>query len=221
VVQGSARFETLQELLKGFADVSDLGFTVEQVGDGIEFQVYEPVDRSGSVRLDLENGRLSKSEYAYSQPKVTRTIVGGSGDDAARIFLETTNANSIDAETAWNRRIETFTDSSSTTDPTELQQAGDEALANDGKTIVSVSISPSDDQTMLFGVDWNLGDKVTVVVGSMELIAVVTEVGLLVSADGVRIGATVGEPKTLDYETQIISRQLKQTSRISQLERRK
>lgn len=220
-VTGSARFETLQELLSGLADVSDLGFTVEQVGDQLQFQVYEPVDRSASIRLDLQNGRLSKSEYAYSQPKVTRTIVGGSGDDTARVFLEQTTTDSLAAETSWARRIETFTDSRSTNDLAELEQAGNEVLTKDGKTVVTVSISPSDDQTMLFGVDWNLGDKVSVVVGPTELVSVVTEVGLLIGSDGVRIGATVGEPRTLDYETQIISRQLAQTSRISQLERRK
>lgn len=220
-ITGSARFETLQDLLAGLAAVSDLGFTIEQNGDNLEFQVYEPVDRSANVRLDLYNGRLTKSEYSYSQPKATRTIVGGSGEAEARVFLEATTDESQSAEKTWGRRIETFKDAQSTSDPTELAQSGKEALASDGKTVVSVSISPSDDQTMLFGVDWNLGDKVSVVVGTAELISVVTEVGLVIGPDGVRIGATVGEPRTLDYETQIITRQASQSLRISQLERRK
>lgn len=220
-VTGSARFETLQELLASLADVSGLGFTIEQVGNELEFQVYQPVDRSGTVRLDLFNGRLSKTEYSFSQPKVTRTIVGGDGDEAARVFVERSSTESLAAENAWGRRIEVFTDSRSTTDTTELEQAGDEVLAKDGKTQVSVSISPSDNQTMLFGKDWFLGDQVTVVVGSTELSSVVTEVGLLIGSDGVRVGATVGEPRTLDYETQLITRQAAQQARISQLERNK
>lgn len=220
-VTGSARFETLQDLLAGLAAVSDLSFTIEQNGDNLEFKVSESVDRSANVRLDLYNGRLTKSEYSYSQPKATRTIVGGSGEAEARLFLEASTTDSLAAENAWGRRIETFKDSQSTSDTTELTQAGQEALASDGKTVVSVSISPSDDQTMLFGVDWNLGDKVSVVVGTAELVAVITEVGLVIGSDGVRIGATVGEPRTLDYETQIITRQVSQSLRISQLERRK
>lgn len=220
-VTGQARFQTLQELLQGLADVSGLGFTIEQVDTALQFQVYQPTDRSGFIRLDLQNGRLSKSEYSYAQPLVTRTVVGGDGDDAARVFIERTSTDSLEAETLWGRRIETFTDARSTTDVAKLQQSGDEALASDGKTQVSVSISPSDDQTMLFGVDWNLGDKVTVVVGPTELQAVVTEVGLLVAADGVRVGATVGEPKTLDYETQLLTRQANAAFRISKLERTK
>lgn len=220
-VTGSARFQTLQELLQGLADVSNLGFTIEQVDAGLQFQVYAPTDRSAFVRLDLQNGRLRKSEYSYAHPLVTRAIVGGDGDGTARVFLERTSTDSLGSESLWGRRVETFTDSRSTTDVDKLKQAGDEALASDGKTQVSVSISPSDDQTMLFGKDWNLGDKVTCVVGPTELQAVVTEVGILVSSDGVRIGATVGEPNTLDYETQILTRQANAAFRISKLERTK
>lgn len=220
-VTGSARFETLQELLVAIGDVSGLSFTVEQVENDLQFQVYEPVDLSANVRLDLYNGQLTKSEYAYSQPKATRTIVGGKGEAEARIFLERTSTDSLAAETDWGRRIEVFKDAQSTEDTAELQQAGDEVLSVDGKTITTVSISPSDDQVMRYGIDWNLGDAVTVVIGKMELVSVVTEVAILVMADGVRVGATVGEPATLDYETQIIIRQKKQTSRISKLERRK
>lgn len=219
-VTGTARFETLQELLSGLADVSGIGFTIEQVDDALQFQVYEPIDRSLDIRFDIYNGRLTKSEYSYSAPNVTRTIVGGDGDGVARTFIERSNTDSIEAETLWGRRIESFTDGRGTT-LAELQQSGDEALANYGKTIVSVSISPSDDQTMLFGVDWNLGDQVSVVVGSLQLTSVVTEVGIQIDSDGVRVGATVGEPTTLDYETQILTRQRIQAQRVSQLERRK
>lgn len=217
-VTGSARFTNLQELLKGIADVGEVSFTIEQVGTGLVFQVSEPVDRSAYVRLDLYNGRLKSSDYAFSQPITTRVIVGGDGDDATRTFLERTSTDSLAAETLWGRRIETFVDSRNTTNTTELQAAADEVLVVDGKTQVSVTISPSDDQTMLFGVDWNLGDKVTVVVGSTELVAVVTEVGLLISEDGVRIGATVGEPRGLDYESQLLTRQLNTAQRIAKLE---
>lgn len=218
-VSGNARFETLQELMGSLADVSGLGFTIEQVGSGLQFQVYQPTDRSGLIRLDLENGRLTKSNYAIGQPLVTRTIVGGSGDNSARIFVERSNTASTSAEFSWGRRIEVFKDSGSTSDVAKLQQDGDELLIKDGKTQLSVSISPSDDQTMLFGKDWSLGDKVTCVVGTTELAAVVTEVGLLISADGVRLGATVGEPRSLDYETQILTKQADQAQRISKLER--
>lgn len=220
-VTTQARFQPLQELFEGLADVAGLGFTIEQSGSNLQFQVYAPNDRSAYVRLDLDNGRLTKSEYSYSQPKATRAIVGGSGDLTERTFLERTTSVSLASEVTWGRRIEVFNDQRSTAETAKLQQYGDELLATDGKTLISVSISPTDDQSMLFGTDWNLGDKVTCVVGTAELIAVVTEIGILVTEEGVRIGATVGEPRTLDYETQLLSIQADQASRISKLERTK
>lgn len=218
-VDGSARFETLQELLTGFADLSNLGFTIEQVGDSLQFQVYEPVDRSANIRLDLDNGRLTRSDYAYSTPKLTRAIVGGQGEGELRDFIERTSTDSLDAETLWGRRIERFVNESNANDVSLLEAAGDKQLATDGKTFVSVDVMPSDDQTMLFGVDWNLGDRVTVVVGSTELVAVVEKVALLISEDGVRLGATVGEPRGLGYENQIVNSQKDQVLRVSKLER--
>lgn len=216
-VTAKARFETLQELLSGLADVSGLGFTIEQSGTGLQFQVYQPTDRSSYVRLDLDNGRLTRSDYTFAAPKLTRSIVGGDGTGSSRAFVERTSTDSLAAETAWGRRIEVFNNSNGT--GTALQQAGDEALATDGKTQVTVNISPSDDQTMLFGIDWNLGDKVSVVVGDTQLSSIVTEVGLLISSDGVRLGATVGEARALDYESQLLARQADQAARISTLER--
>lgn len=216
-VTGSARFQSLQELLSGLADVSGLGYTIEQSGTGLQFQVYQPTDRSSYVRLDLDNGRLTRSDYTFAAPKLTRSIVGGDGTGSSRAFVERTSTDSLAAETAWGRRIEVFNNSNGT--GTALQQAGDEALATDGKTQVTVNISPSDDQTMLFGIDWNLGDKVSVVVGDTQLSSIVTEVGLLISSDGVRLGATVGEARALDYESQLLARQADQAARISTLER--
>lgn len=218
-VTGAARFETLQDVIKPLAELAGLGYTVETVEAGLEFQVYEPVDRSAYVRLDLENGHLSRSEYTLSQPQTTRVVVGGEGEAELRTLLERTNSTATSVEAAWGRRIEKFVDGRGKTDTAELEQVGDEILATEGKAIIAVSISPSDGEAMLYGKDWNLGDRVTCVIGDTEVVAVVTEVGIKIDSDGVRIGATVGEPSSLDYETQILTRQANQASRISKLER--
>jgi hypothetical protein len=218
-VLGSARFKQLLETITPLADLAGLGFNITQQGTGLVFDVYEPTDRSAFIRLDLENGRLTRSEFALAQPLATRVIVAGQGEGVDRVFVERTSTDAETAEETWLRRVEVFTDRRDTAEIAELEQAGDEILVQDGKTRIGVSISPSDDQTMLFGVDWNLGDKVTCVVGSTEIQAIVTEVGISVKPDGVRIGATVGEPRGFDYETQILTKQAQQAQRISQLER--
>ena len=217
-VSSSARFDNLQELVYSLAQVGGLGYRFEQPGDTIEFVVYEPQDLSNTIRMDLQNQKLSKAEYSYGSAKVTRAIVGGGGDGVSRVFVERTNADSLSAESAWNRRIEVFTDARQTTATEELNTAGDEELVDNGKTIVQMSVTPSDDINMVYGIDWFLGDTITVVANEIEASAVVTEIGISVQADGVRIGATVGTPVGLEFESKIIAKQQDQETRISHLE---
>lgn len=218
-VTGTARFVTLQELFYGLAQTGEVGYTVEQIGNNLEFQVYVPVDRSANVRMDIDNGKLTQTQYSYLAPKTTRAIVAGAGEAEDRIFYEGTTTDSIAAESIWSRRIETFVDNRGADLPEELEQAANEQLVDNGKTLVNFSVTPSDDQNMRYGYDWGLGDKVTVVVGSTETAAVVTEVGISIEADGVRIGATVGTPTAVDFESKLIRASTTQSSRISNLER--
>lgn len=226
-VTGSARFDVLLDLLQTLADTSavtgaaSIGFDVVQVGTGLQFQCYAPKDRTATVRLDIANNRLTESTYSLSAPKFTRAIVGGSGDGAARTFLEQSSLTSVAAEYAWARRIESFVDARDTNDPVALATTGNSALATEGRAQITATVTPVDDQSMLFGTDWFLGDLVTVVVGTYELASTVTQLGISVQADGVRLYGTVGEPKTLDYEAQILAKQTDLASRINQLERYK
>lgn len=218
-ITGKARFDNLGQLLTRLASTDRLGFDLKQSGEDIEFSVYQPADRTATVRMDIDNNLLTKSEYTYTSPEATRAIVGGAGAGTSRTFSEVSTSTSTAAETAWSRRIEVFKDSRSTTDSGELTQAGTEELADKGKTLEAISVSASDDVTMAFGVDWNLGDKVSVVVGSTTISQIVTEVGFSIQEDGVRIGATVGEPSVADAESETADTQADQEERISNLER--
>lgn len=218
-VSANARFDKLQDLLFPMAQTGGIGYTVEQDGSDLVFKVYEPVDRSSTIRMDLANNQLSKTTYSYLSPKATRAIVGGQGESVERLFVETSTVESVLAEGLWGRRIESFVDARSSAEITALQQAGDELLVDNGKTVESLSVTPSDDQRMRYGFDWGLGDRVTVVVGQIEAAAVVTEVGIGIAADGVRISATIGTPVPLDIESKLIAKTQDADARISNLER--
>jgi hypothetical protein len=92
-------------------------------------------------------------------------------------------------------------------------------LVDEGKTIVEMAVVPSDDINMRFAQDWYLGDKVTVVINDLEASAVVTEVGISIGADGVRIGATVGTPVGIDYDAKVLAKTQQIDQRVSNLER--
>lgn len=219
VVSGQARFITLQELFYPLAQTGGIGYTVEQSGTNLEFQVYVPQDKTDVIRMDLENNQLTKTEYSYLSPKATRVIVGGAGEAEDRLFYEATNTEAQTAETAWGRRIETFTDARGSDVEAGLIQTGNEVLVDNGKTIVNTSVIPADETTMRYGVNWNLGDTIKVVINDLEFAAVVTEVGISIQADGVRIQATVGTPTALSFESKLVARTNEQNVRISNLER--
>lgn len=217
-VAASARFNSLQGLIYDLAQISGIGYRVTQVDTALDFAVYEPTDRSSTIRMDIQNRKLSSSTYSYTNAKVTRAIVGGRGEAENRLFVERTNADSLSAEALWGRRVEVFKDARQSQATDELNTAGDELLADVGKTIVEMSVTPSDDETMLYGIDWFIGDKVTVVANDIESSAVVTEVGIQIASDGVRIGATVGTPVGIEFESKLLAKQQDQEARISNLE---
>lgn len=222
VITGRARFDKLGELLSQLAIAGNLGFDIAQTGENLEFRVFQPLDRSAEVRMDVDNNRLERAEYSYTAPEATRVIVAGNGSGVDRVFLERSTVESLDAETLWSRRIEVFKDQRNTSDLAELEQAGDEILADKGKTVEAVSVTPSDGPAMAYPRDWGLGDRVSVVVGSDTISQVVTEVALVVGADGLRVAATVGDPAVAargDVEAEVVTRQSDQEARISNLER--
>jgi hypothetical protein len=219
VVTGRARFDQMQEFFYDLAQLGGIGYKIAQSNGDLLFSCYVPTDRSATIRMDMDNQKLSSSQYSYSAAKVTRAIVGGQGEDEWRRFVEVSNDESEDAETVWNRRIEVFKDNRNSRDNDILTQSGQELLVDQGKTIVEMSVTPSDDINMKFAVDWYLGDKITIVVQDIEAKAVVTEIGIAIGADGVRIGATVGAPIGMTYESKLLAKTADVSKRVSNLER--
>jgi len=219
VVTGKARFDQLQEFFYDLAQLGGIGYTIEQQGDDLQFKCYVPQDKSAIIRMDMDNQKLSSAQYSYGSAKVTRAIVGGQGEDEWRRFVEVSTADSELAESTWGRRIELFKDERSSRVNEVLTQSGQELLVDQGKTIVEMSVTPSDDFNMRFGVDWYLGDLITIVVSDIEASAVVTEIGLAIGEDGVRIGATVGSPIGVTYESKLLAKTANVDKRVSNLER--
>ena len=219
VVTGRARFDQLQEFFYDLAQLGGIGYKIAQDNGDLLFSSYVPTDRSATIRMDIDNQKLSSSQYSYASAKATRVIVGGQGEDEWRRFVEASSTDSEDAETTWGRRIEVFKDNRNSRDNDILEQAGQEMLVDQGKTIVEMSVTPSDDINMKFAIDWYLGDKITIVVQDIEAKAVVTEIGIGISADGVRIGATVGAPIGMTYESKLLAKTADVSKRVSNLER--
>jgi hypothetical protein len=218
IINQSARFPVLGNLLTEIALLANLGFRVVQRGTNLVFETYAVTDRTAFVRLDVRNGTLSGQKVGISPPGVTRAIVAGQGDLTDRQFLEADTAESIAAEADWGRRIELFVDQRNTADWAELQQAGDEALADSGFTAVNVQVVPMEDSQARFGKEWGLGDALVVIVDDQELKSTVTGYVIKADRDGFMLGALLGDATGFDASAALNKRVTNTETRLSNLE---
>lgn len=218
-IKKSARFPVLGTLLEEIALPAGLRFRIVQRGSGLVFETYATVDRSPYVRFSVLNGNVSSQKVAITAPGVTQVIIAGQGDLTARTFVLGNDADSLAAEAEWGRRIESFVDQRQTDDPDVYSQKISEVLAASGFTGVNVQAVPVDDEALRYGVDWNLGDTIALVVRGYEYKSSVT--GLVLKADnsGVRLGAELGDPAEFDTSMSTAGRITDAEKRISYLER--
>lgn len=209
-----ARWQPLPELLTEIATWAGLGYQTTQSGTSLVFGVYEPVDRSGSVRFDAELGTLSAAAYEVTVPESTYVIVGGDGDGTARITREVFDA---DQQATWGR-IEAFRDRPGTTDTAELDQAGAEQLTEDAEK-TSLSLTPLDTDQQRYGQHYTLGDRVSAVVAGVVVVDVVREITLKVTADERTVTPLIGTPGALGG-LRLFADVRDAVSRIRRLERR-
>lgn len=215
----SPRFQNLLELLREIVTLEpSIGFRVVQVDTALQFQVLDSRDKRAFVRFDVENGTLTSEEVQQSGPSLTYPIVAGQGEGTARTIIARTDAEAAAAEVAYGRVIESFIDQRDTDALVELQQSGDEALA-EGRGGTSVKVIPADETTMQFGVDWRAGDQVTVVVNGVEAPTAVTETAILINADGVRAGAALGDVSSFTKGDALGAKVDALDVRVAQLER--
>lgn len=212
------RFPQLANLLTDLAALAGLGYRVVQRNNNLVFETYLPTDRSATIRLDTRNGGISGQRVAITPPKATRIIIAGQEEGVNRQFIQRDNATSIAAEAEWGRRIERFLDQRQTNVVAELQSAGDEVLAEDGFTGVVAQVVVADDTLMRFGVDWFLGDKVSVVVENQELSSYVTGMALQADKDGFKLGIVIGDVTGFNRFAKTDKRFTSLETRVSQIE---
>ncbi|WNO26442.1 minor tail protein [Microbacterium phage BabyDaisy] len=218
-VKCSSRFDVLGDLLSSLGNAGGLGWEFRQVGAGISFDVYEPQNKTADVRLDIRNGGLESNSLGFTAPSATEVLVLGQGEGAARKVRRVASTETTAEATAWGLRWEQVKDQRNTNDNTELDQAGQELLTEQGSTINSLTVVPSDAPGQSLGRDWYRGDRITVVVDGQETTAIVSQVATSISAVGVIRQATIGDPVGFNFEAKIASKVKDVEQRVGQVER--
>lgn len=159
-VSHQARFDPLLDVVRtlGAASTPQLAPRVQQVGDDLLFDVYSPVDRSDRVVFSDARRNLGDWTLTVSAPSVTHTVVAGAGEGSVRAFVERKDSA---AAQAWRQVSRTFVDQRSTDVVSELQAAGDEALAA-GRGGGQLTAAAVDTPSCRFGAHFGLGDLVAV-----------------------------------------------------------
>jgi len=210
-IQGKLRWTKLLPDMQGLAIAGGgLGFRCIQVDSNIQFQVYMPKDKTADVKFSVHLGNLVGGKVKTVSPEATYVYVGGDGEGTARKIRE---GKDDGAHQTWGRR-EVFEDNSGTNNDTELDQKIKESLADKSEQ-AEFEVQITDTEALKFGVDYNLGDKVTAIfVGSEangeesppgtplvgpvfeggQVQEVIREIRLTLAEDGVRVVPMIGTP---------------------------
>lgn len=187
----NSRFQNLLEEVKMLASAGGVRvFTrmeVNEPGHEVRFSVGEGRDLHRSVRLSQINGAVDGYTLEESAPTVTRVLVGGQGEGSARtLVIRQGNEND------WGVNVLQFQDRRDTDDLADLQQAGDETLA-EGQAAASITVEINDLPNLRFGERFDLGDTVTVELETGAVIVdVVQSVDITWSETGRLVKAQVG-----------------------------
>lgn len=220
-VKFSARYDDLNTMLNELSVAGGVGYRVVQVGQNLEFQVYDTTDKSAQIRFSIDNETLDSYEWTQKAPEVTRIIVAGTGQGTERtVFMVMADASYI-AEALWGQVRVEFSDQRSTSDPAQLTQYAMNRLEDGGISTASVKFDPVDTAQIQFGRDYQLGDIVSVIVDNIEVTDIVQQVTVKMNSNGVETSIAIGNPEAVatSIAEMLIKRQRQAQQRISQIER--
>lgn len=185
------RWQNLLEQVASVAAANGVTVLCRQLRSGepqLEVVVRGVRDRSTSVELSPRAGTLGRWKRSWQAPSMTAGWVGGQGELTDRLVVQ--KAEAPPAE--WPRRIERFVDYSNSEDTTQVSRKLDEELRA-GRVKSRLELTPVEGPGAVYGVDFDLGDMVRVVIDQVETSVQVTSSTLRISADGVTRTVAVGE----------------------------
>lgn len=187
------QFDNLLAVLADIANAAGLGFRVVQVGSSLQFQVYEPTDRSGTARFSFNFGNLTDANYSTTPPTCTRALVVAGGQSSPRSCKTYDRADPLFPGLVIEQFVDlTSVDTASVDLVAQMDQAAEEALTS-GAGQGSLAISPIDIPKLQYGRDYQVGDTVSAKVRESWMTDVVREVTLTcTAASGTTVKASVG-----------------------------
>ena len=194
-VSTNLRYKNLLEEARTLGRLGGVTFDAMQEQDArIVFRFRVPVDRSRSVRFTDRNGGVTDGSYSLAAPTATVVLVAGQGEGTARNIIERSRA------TTWGRRVEAFKDQRDTDDADELEQSAIEQL-DEGEAGAGASFTVAESPGLIYGVDYRLGDTISVELGTATISEPVRAVELSWDGHGRTASLTLGDHDQADDKT--------------------
>lgn len=212
----SARFSNLAAEVERLCLAGGVGVRIVQnTSNENVFSVYAGTDRSASMVFSSDRGNLRSWRYTLGAPVGTRVGVAGQGTGTARNIRERSRS---EPENDWAMRIEGFVDARDTNTAAVLDQRGDEWLNDNGRT-AGLSLSPISTPGYQFGVDYFLGDTVSVRTAGATLSDTLEEVRIVVEGGQERITPIIGSRSLAEDAPGIYPRLRRLVQRLNLIER--
>lgn len=215
-VSASERFTNLAEAVDKLAIAGGVRLSGEFAGDRPRIVVSAPTDNTDDVTFSTDYGNVLSYKTVLAAPRTTRVLVGGSGEGTARVLRERSDSA---AETEWSQRRESFVDSRDAGDNTTLDQRGDEALAENAAT-AGYTVEVLDRDGMAFGVDYAVGDEVSLSIDGTALTDYVAAVQVKADAEGTRVDPVLASSQLADNTPDLYQRVKAINTSVDGLERR-
>jgi hypothetical protein len=144
------------------ASGANLGLRMVAAPGSLTANITAPRDLAGSAVFSADLANLVGFEYAETAPTVTHALSAGQGDLHLRMRRQAVTTDPLAFQ--WRRQRWSYIDRRDTADTADLLSAAQDALAEGGPT-VNLTVQLTDSDAATYGLDWQLGDRVTVYVG--------------------------------------------------------
>lgn len=187
------RYDVLGDVLTKLGVAGGISWRIiHEHTDRVVFRTEKVRDVSKTVRLNIMDGSLDRTEAETVHPTATHIIVGGKGKGFRRMFVEHFTTRSVRSRDSYRRRIERFVDDRQTNKRDELKRSANRTLIEEGVRHARVKFVTGDVTHRTFGVDWNLGDTVALIMDGREYKGVATNMVMTLNSDGLRVGIEFG-----------------------------
>lgn len=157
--------ESLLDAVKELLSLADMGFCIKRKGKTLKLDLYKGADRSGAVSFCPEYDNLLRSEHICDRTEYKNTaLVSGEGEGDVKKLNSVGTVTGIERREMYVEKGSTSTNEGTITEEDYLSilKGEGEAALTEKKVTETVNVEIEPKGVFRYGIEYNLGDIVTV-----------------------------------------------------------